>query len=75
LRYPLRIGNAVWEFRWSEKGPDGKRVYLRRVIGTVDQYSDAEEALHMVAGLVAEVNSGEPRTRSTAMTCLAVRDQ
>ena len=28
-------GPEVWQFRWSEKGPNTKRVYRRRVIGTV----------------------------------------
>jgi hypothetical protein len=34
-------GPNVWQFRWSEKGGDGKRVYRKRVIGTIEQYSDA----------------------------------
>jgi hypothetical protein len=34
-------GPNVWQFRWSEKGGDGRRVYRKRVIGTIDQYSDA----------------------------------
>ena len=34
-------GPDVWQFRWSEKGGDGRRVYRKRVIGTIEQYSDA----------------------------------
>jgi len=25
----------VWQFRWSEKTPNGRRVYRKRVIGTL----------------------------------------
>jgi hypothetical protein len=28
-------GPDVWQFRWSEKGGDGRRVYRKRVIGTI----------------------------------------
>jgi integrase len=68
IRSDRKQGPAVWQFRWSEKGTDGKRVYRKRVIGTVDEYSDAEAARRAVSGLVVEINSGESRTRSTAMT-------
>jgi integrase len=43
-------GKDVWQFKWSEKGGDGKRIYRKRVIGTIDQYSDAAEARHSAAG-------------------------
>jgi hypothetical protein len=33
-------GPDVWQFRWADKGPFGKRIYRRRVIGTVFQYTD-----------------------------------
>jgi hypothetical protein len=32
----------IWLFRWSKKGPRGKRVYCKRVIGTIEEYPDAE---------------------------------
>ena len=37
-------GPDVWLFRWSEKNRNGRRVYRKRVIGTVEQYSDGEAA-------------------------------
>ena len=37
---PRLEGPDVWQFRWSEKGPDGKRIYRKRVIGTIDEYSN-----------------------------------
>ena len=50
-------GPEVWQFRWSEKGPNTKRVYRRRVIGTVDQYADEAAARRPVEVLVSEINS------------------
>jgi integrase len=40
----------------GDKGPFGKRIYRRRVIGTVCQYADVESARKSVAGLLAEIN-------------------
>src|SRR5215469_17876322 len=61
-------GPDIWEFRWSEKGPHGKRVYRKRVIGTVDQYPDMDAARVSVAALIAEVNWSNTRGHAIAMT-------
>ena len=44
VKVARKNGPDVWQFRWSEKGGDGRRVYRKRVIGTIEQYSDAAEA-------------------------------
>jgi hypothetical protein len=44
VKVERKNGPDVWQFRWSEKGGDGGRVYRKRVIGTIEQYSDAAEA-------------------------------
>ena len=31
-------GPAVWQFRWSETGAQGQRLYRKRVVGTVEEY-------------------------------------
>jgi integrase len=49
-------GSAVWQFRWSEKAPNGRRVYRKRGIGTVVEYSEVESARYAVSGLISEVN-------------------
>jgi len=49
-------GPDVWQFRWSDKEPSGRRVYHRRVIGTVDQYIDEAAVRHAVRPLISEVN-------------------
>ena len=39
-----KFGPDVWQFRWSEKDRSGRRIYRKRVIGTVKQYPDAQAA-------------------------------
>jgi hypothetical protein len=60
-------GPDVWQFRWSEKGADGRRVYRKRVIGTIEQYSDAAEAQQSAAGIIAGHRS-ESQTAPAPMT-------
>jgi integrase len=64
----------VGEFRWSEKGPQDKRVYRKHVIGTVDRYPDREAAQTAIAGLIAEVNRSNIRADSIAMTVAELAD-
>jgi integrase len=64
IRNNRKQGPDVWQFRWQEKGPHGKRVYRKRVIGTVEQYSDADAARRAVTGLVSEINTGDLRMTS-----------
>jgi integrase len=61
-------GPDVWEFRWSEKGPYGRRIYRKHVVGTIDAYPDIEVARAAVAGLIAEVNWSNLRATSITMT-------
>jgi integrase len=49
-------GPDVWQFRWSGKDQNGRRVYHRRVIGTVYQYADEAAVRHAVLPLISEVN-------------------
>jgi len=61
-------GPDVWQFRWSEKAPNGRRVYRKRVIGTVEKYPEAESARNAVSGLISEVNWANQRPNSVAIT-------
>ena len=67
-------GPDVWQFRWAERGPQGKRIYLKRVIGTVCQYSDADSARKAVTGLLAEINSNDLPRGPLPMTVAEVCD-
>lgn len=61
-------GPDVWQFRWSEKGPHGRRVYRKRVIGTIEELPTRDLARSAVAGLIAEVNWTNSRSTSTTIT-------
>jgi integrase len=61
-------GPDVWQFRWSEKDPNGRRVYRKRVIGTVEEYADEKSARNVVSVLISEGNWANQRPNSIAMT-------
>ena len=63
-------GPDVWQFRWSEKAPNGRRVYRKRVIGTVVEYPEVESARYAVSGLISEVNWANQRPNLDSMTVL-----
>ena len=35
IRSARKRGPDVWQFRWADRGPYGKRIYRKRVIGTL----------------------------------------
>lgn len=49
VRKNRKRGPDVWLLRWSDKSDSGKRIYRKRVIGTVDEYLDSESARQAVA--------------------------
>jgi integrase len=74
IRRNHKQGPDVWQFRWSEKSLLGRRVYRKRVIGTVEQYPSEDAARSAVVGLVAEINSGDRRMYSNSMTVSQLSD-
>jgi hypothetical protein len=50
------LGPDVWLFRWSEKDHNGRRLYRKRVIGTVEDYPDEVAVRQAASGLLSEVN-------------------
>jgi integrase len=74
IRKARKHGSDVWQFRWSEKDVQGNRVYRKRVIGTVEQYSNADSARGAVAGLLSEINSGSLPIRPKSMTVAQLCD-
>jgi hypothetical protein len=61
-------GPDVWQFDWSEKGPNGKRIYRKRGIGTIEEYPNQDAARTAVASLITEVNLANLRSTSLTMT-------
>jgi hypothetical protein len=68
IRCERKHGPAVWQFRWPDKVPDARRIYRKRVIGTVEEYVSAEAARHAVTGLLAKQRSSPLCLASAAMT-------
>src|SRR5579863_3605820 len=54
--------SEVWEFRWREPGPTGRRRHRRIVVGSTDQIADELAARQAVAALRIEIN---PDLKST----------
>jgi hypothetical protein len=56
-RLNRKRGPEVWQFRWSVTGPDGKRLYHKKIVGTVERYPDENAARRALVGLVLEINT------------------
>jgi integrase len=73
-RVSRKEGPAVWQFRWSETGHDGKRFHHKRIVGTVEQYADENAARRAVMGLVSEINTVTQPMNSAAITVAQLCD-
>jgi hypothetical protein len=63
-------GPDVWQFRWSETSLEGKRLYHKKIVGTVEQYADENAARRAVVGLVSEINT-DARSRNSGVLTVA----
>jgi hypothetical protein len=61
-------GPDVWEFRWRESGPDGKRKHRRMVVGSIRQFADESAALRTITALRRDINLGNARLRAKPIT-------
>jgi integrase len=73
-RNSRKEGPDAWQFRWSETRLDGKRLYRKKIVGTVEQYPDESAARRAVVGLVSEINTDARPTKSRAMTVAQLCD-
>jgi integrase len=64
----------VWQFRWSVTDPEGKRLYHKKIVGTVERYPDENAARRSVVGLVSKINTCARSTNSGAMTVAQLCD-
>ena len=74
IRSARKRGPDVWQFRWADRGPYGKRIYRKRVIGTACQYADADSARRVVTGLLREINANVFQRCHLPMTIVEVCD-
>jgi integrase len=63
-----KMHSDIWQFRWREKTADGRKIYRRRQIGTIDQIPDIEAARKMASFLVSDFNSRLEKSKSGSMT-------
>ena len=68
VRRTRKMHSDIWQFRWREKTVDGKNVYRRRQIGTVEQIPDLETARKAANLLVPDLNSRMAKSKSVSMT-------
>src|SRR5579859_388944 len=70
MRSERQRGPDVWEYRWREPGPDGKRKHRRMVVGSVIQFRDKEAVARATSALRRDINlanavgKGKPVTLS-----------
>jgi integrase len=69
-----RRGPDVWQFRWSETRPDGKRAHHKKVVGTVEQHADEHSARRAVVGLITEINTHHLLPSSRVLTVAELCD-
>ena len=68
MRTERHGGPDVWEFRWRESGPDGKRKHRRMVVGTTNEFGDEVTARQAIAGLHLCMNSRNERVKVRPIT-------
>ena len=73
-RLNRKRGPEVWQFRWSVTGPEGKRLYHKKIVGTVEQYRDETAVRHAVVGLLSEINTDVQSRNPPAMTIAQLCD-
>jgi integrase len=68
IRTERHGGPDVWEFRWREPGPDGKRKHRRMVVGTTNEFGDEVAARQVIAGLHLRMNAEDERVKVRQIT-------
>jgi hypothetical protein len=69
MRTERHGGPDVWEFRWREPGPDGKRKHRRMVVGTTNEFDDEVAARQAIAGLHLRMNAWSERVKVRQSLC------
>ena len=73
-RLNRKRGPEVWQFRWSEIDPGGRRLYHKKIVGTVEHYPDETAVRRAVVGLISEINADVPPTSPRAITIAQLCD-
>jgi integrase len=73
-RLNRKRGPQVWQFRWSEIDPRGKRLYHKKIVGTTEHYPDEPAVRSAVVGLLSEINADVRPTSARAITIAQLCD-
>jgi integrase len=73
-RVSRKQGPDVWQFRWSEKDLNGRRVYRKKVLGSVGRYADEAAARCAMTVFLAEITSEKVRMSSRSLTVAQLCD-
>jgi integrase len=68
MRTRRLFGPDVWEFRWREPGPDGKRKHRRMAVGSVDELQDEAAARQRISAPGLEINRSDARMKHKVLT-------
>ena len=68
IRQHRKKHSDVWHFRWWERTLDGRKVYRRREIGTIDQIPNLETARRVAQLLVPALNTKKAKSQMALMT-------
>ena len=74
MRSERRRGPDVWEYRWREPGPDGRRKHRRMVIGSVIQFRDKDAAVRAISALRRDINIANVRSKGKPLTLSQLAD-
>src|SRR5260370_4369559 len=69
-----KTGPECWEFLWWDTEFTGKRIRRKAVIGTVQQYPNAEDAWQASNGLRVAINEARNRQREQSLSVAGVID-
>ena len=74
MRSERRRGSDVWEYRWREPGPDGRRKHRRMVVGSVLQFRDKDAAVRAISALRRDINMANLRGKGKPLTLSQLAD-
>ena len=74
IRSERRRGPDVWEYRWREPGPDGRRKHRRIVVGSVIQFRDKDAAVRATTALRRDINMANVRSKGKPLTLSQLAD-
>ncbi len=69
-----KLGPDFWQFRWSERDRSGRRIYRKRVIGTIKQYPDGQAARAATGALLAQIDANSSNNRACKTTVTQICD-